>query len=156
ETRFFAWSLPTPCYNFCSMLTAKFWKPEALLRLLLGIIICVYAGSMLLTIVHFGGNPLPRRALFFALVMGTAALLGGALFLVHKHWTLDNFLRRMLMALGCFYLAVLLEVWAQKLTGPLPTSLSVTETFISTLTIQGSGLILILFFVREHGMSLKD
>ena len=60
------------------MLSAKPWKADAIIRLLLSVMVCVYAGSLLMSAVHYasaGGKANPK--LFYALAVGRPGLPGG-------------------------------------------------------------------------------
>ena len=132
------------------MLSEKPWKAEAVLRLLLGVFLCIYAGSLLaLALYHrpFG----PGAALrFYGLVLAAIGFIGVTLFLLRHEWKLEDVLRRLVLALAAFYAAFLLGLWAQKVGGPDSVSPSVAQMVISALSFQGAALLLVQRFLWEH------
>ena len=65
------------------MLSAKPWKLEAVARLLLSVFICIFAGSVLTSVLHYGSTGGKTGAKFFLLAAAVAlAFLGAALVLL--------------------------------------------------------------------------
>jgi membrane protease YdiL (CAAX protease family) len=132
------------------MLSDKPWKPEAIVRLILGVMICVFAGSFLVSAMRFftaGGKAGPWR--FGGLAAGALMMLGGALVAINKPWPLDSFMRRLLVFLTLLYAGLGLGAWAQHLLGT-PADQSVLNMVVVTLCFQGAALVLISRFLREH------
>jgi membrane protease YdiL (CAAX protease family) len=136
------------------VLSAKPWKPYAILRLVLSIFICIYAGSLLsslLRLAQTGGKISPKIYLITAVAV---VCLGAALYFTHKVCALEQILRQIVVVLCCLYAGMLLGAWAQKTTGPPGTS--VGQMIIGTLCFQGATLVLVHAFLREHGMTWKE
>ena len=132
------------------MLSDKPWKPEAIVRLILGVMICVFAGSFLVSAMRFftvGGKASPW--LFGGLTAGALMALGGALVAINKPWPLESFMRRLVVFLVFLYAGLGLGAWAQHLLGT-PDDKSVLNMVIVTLCFQGAALVLISRFLREH------
>ena len=131
------------------MFSAKLWKSDAVLRLILSVIICVFTGSVLVA-------ALQNRAGFrFYLVLVPALVcLGLTLYLLRMAWRIENVLRRLALVLVCFYGGLVLGAWAAKIAGP--TTPSIGQMIISALSLQGAALLLVLPFLREHETSWSD
>src|SRR5216117_3566647 len=99
------------------MLSVKPWRAEAVVRLGVGIFICVFAGSLLRELLPGAGGAGKGDVGFFLLAGTALVLLGASLFLVRKPWTFENLTRRVLRLMICFYAAVVLGFWAEKLAG---------------------------------------
>jgi len=138
------------------MLSEKPWKPEAVLRLLLSVFVCYFTGSILVSAMQFAVAG-KRLSLGFVLVaVGAIAFLSAMPILVRKPWTLENFTRRMVALLICFWAGLMLGGWTFKLAGPLPSIMSAGQLTIAILSFQGAMLILIPGFLRENHMSFVD
>jgi len=132
------------------MLSEKPWKAEAIVRLILGVMICIFAGSFLVAAMQFftaGGKANPW--LFGSLTVGALIGLGGALVAVGKPWPLESFRRRLMIFLACLYAGLALGGWAQHSLGA-PVNKSVLNMLIVTLFFQGAALVLISRFLRDH------
>ena len=130
------------------MLSGTPWKAEAIVRLFLGLVVCVYGGSLIILAMHFHSLPGKPGFRFYAILIATFGLLGAALVFLRKKWTLDNFLRRMAGSLVCLYAAFCFGLWLQKFSGP--PAPSVAQMIISALSFQGAALILVAYFLHEH------
>jgi membrane protease YdiL (CAAX protease family) len=130
------------------MLSEKPWKPEAIVRLVLGVMICVFAGSFLVSAIRFftvGGKINPW---LFGGLMGSALIsLGTALAAIGKPWPLESFARRLAVFLAFLYAGLALGAWAQHLLG---TPAEKSNMVVTTLCFQGAALVLISRFLREH------
>src|ERR1035438_6931241 len=108
------------------MVTAKAWKADAILRLLLSVIICGYAGSLLMSAVHYasaGGKTNPK--LFYALAAIALGCLVATLVLISKPWRLETFTQRMAALVICAYGGLFLGFWVQRLSGATGEEVSV-------------------------------
>jgi len=135
------------------MLPPKTWRAEAVVRLLLSVVICIFAGSLLVEALQYSG-PVKYRPQFYAATIAALAFLLIALILTRKPWRLENVTRLITMLLACFYTGVLLGAWAGKLAGKVEPSTS--QMIVSTMSFQGAALVLITLFVREHQISWND
>ena len=67
------------------MLSAKPWKLEAVARLFLSVFICMFAGSVLTSVLHYGSTGGKTGAKFFLPAAAVAlGFLGAALVLLGK------------------------------------------------------------------------
>ncbi|MEK7707632.1 MAG: type II CAAX endopeptidase family protein [Verrucomicrobiota bacterium] len=139
------------------MLSAKPWKSEAIIRLLLSVFICHFLGSVAMSVMRFPGanNPVNPWA-FGALVAGSVIFSLAALFVLRQPWGLDRFTRPFLAMLFYLYLGltfgVFVQYFADKPAGENPT----LRTIIATLSFQGVALVFIWRFVREHQLGWRD
>jgi membrane protease YdiL (CAAX protease family) len=139
------------------MLLAKPWKADAIIRLVLSVMVCVYAGSVLASAGHYvnaGGKASPW--LFFPLVAVALICLVVALILIGKPWPAEAFGSRMLAVLVCAYGGLFLGAWAQRLTGEGASEPSIWRMVLATLSFQGAGLFLIARFLREQQSSWTE
>ena len=133
------------------MLSAKPWKADAIIRLLLSVMVCVFAGSLLMSAGQYasaGGKTNPK--LFYALAAVALSCMVVTLILISKPWRLETFARRMTALVICAYGGLFLGMWVQRLSGVTGTEVSVWRMSIATLSFQGVGLILIARFLGEH------
>ena len=131
------------------MLSAKPWRSEAVVRLGLSVIVCMYAGSLVMSVLHYfrpEGKPISLG--FLPLALSALLCLGITLALLHKQWILETFIRRLIILLVCFYAGLFLGYFAQKMASP--ASQSTAQMLVGTLSFQGAALILISLFLREH------
>jgi membrane protease YdiL (CAAX protease family) len=133
------------------MLSAKPWKADAIIRLGLSVIICVFAGSLFLSVQHYastGGKAGPK--LFFALTAAAAGSLAVTLILISKPWPFENISRRLVTWMICAYSGLFLGMWVQQLSGVAGAGVSIWRVVVASLSFHGAGLILVARFLREH------
>jgi membrane protease YdiL (CAAX protease family) len=138
------------------VLSPKHWKLEAIMRLVVGVFICMTAGSLFASLLHYtdtGGRPGWKLRL---VVVGAFGFLGATLAQLRKSWTLENLTRRLWALLFCLYAGFFLSFWGEKLLGPPFTEPSVQQLIIGVLSFQGAGLFLTVRFLREHRMSWRE
>jgi membrane protease YdiL (CAAX protease family) len=129
------------------MLSAKMWKPVAVMRLCLSVFLCISAGSLATASLNYskaGGKTLG----FFALTAGAFCGLAASLVLLWKPWTFETVRRRLWMLLFCFYASLALGGYAQRMVGPPETS--VVQMVIAAVSFQAAALLLVHRFVHEH------
>jgi membrane protease YdiL (CAAX protease family) len=126
------------------------WRGESMMRLILSVFICVYAGSVVSVMVsrwsragwsNFGP----------VVLVGVAALacLGIALWLARRPWNLEQLMRQLGFVVGFFYAGIVLGMIAHKVAGVgKPTAINMV---IGGLSFQGAVLVLGRLFLREHG-----
>jgi membrane protease YdiL (CAAX protease family) len=139
------------------MLSAKPWKADAIMRLLLSVIVCVYAGALLMSTGHYasvGGKANPR--LFYPLAAVSLACLAVALILISKPWRPETLGRQMLGLLVSAYAGLFIGAWVQRLAGEGVGEVSIWRMIAATLSFQGIGLILIAHFLREQQISWAE
>src|ERR1043166_2101449 len=136
------------------MLPVKPWKFDAVLRLLLSVLLCIYAGSLGVAALHYGtagSKASPRFYMVFGAALGA---LVAALVLLRKPWRPEIVIRRLGLLLFCFYVGLLLGGWAQKIAGPIRSSIS--QMVVAALSFQGATLIFIQYFIREHSLTWTE
>jgi membrane protease YdiL (CAAX protease family) len=138
------------------VLSEKPWKLEAIARLLIGVFICMCAGSLLGTALYPGTGFQKHKAMFFVVAGAAYLFLAAALFELGKSWTLESFRRRVGVLFACFYPGLILLVWAQQLAGPPQNTYGVGQMFIGLLSLQGSVLVLTWRMLRERKLSWND
>lgn len=136
------------------MLSPRPWKTNALLRLFLGVFVCVYGGALLVAVLHHAPVESKHNMSFYSLTVSALTCLAAALIFLRKPWILPNAMPRVGAFLLFLYAAIFLAAWAQKNAGP--TGQSVSQMIIAGLSFQGAALILIAHFVREHGLSWRE
>jgi membrane protease YdiL (CAAX protease family) len=139
------------------MLSAKPWRVDAIIRLVLGVMICVYAGSVLLSAGHYvaaGGKAGPW--LFYSLTAVAIVCLMEALILIGRPLQAEAFGRQMLVLLVCAYGGFFLGIWVHHLAAEAPPGASIWRMVAATLCFQGAGLFLIARFLREQQSSWTE
>jgi membrane protease YdiL (CAAX protease family) len=138
------------------VLTAKPWKLDAIVRLVLSVFLCMFAGSLVLSAMHYAGSSRKASPWYFVLAGFALGLLGVALAAIRKPQTAENALRRIIFVGVSFYGGLVLCFWAEHIAGPLPEGMTASQVIISGLSLQGSALVLLVFFVREHGLGFSE
>ncbi len=139
------------------MLSAKPWKAEAILRLLLSVFVCVFAGSLLASLFHYFGAGGKTSAKLLLPVAGAAMVcLAATLILLSKPWRLEHLAKRLIVLFICFYGGLCLGAWTQELAGASAVENSAGRMVIATLSFQGAALVLVRRTLREHGMSWSE
>jgi membrane protease YdiL (CAAX protease family) len=134
------------------MLSAKPWKLDAIVRLLVGALLCFFCGSLAITALHYGG---PGGWAGFRVYLASAGALGflvGTVVLLHRAWRYENFVRQVLALLFCFIAGLVLSFWAQETAGPPPKSAS-GELM---LLIEPAVLVLFVLFLRDHHVTWSE
>ena len=139
------------------MLMAKPWRTEALIRLGLGVLICVFMGALataLLRVLQAGAGG--RAALTLSVIFVGFAALGTALTLRSRSWGVENSRVRLLLFLACLYIGLTLMAVAQKLTLADSSRTGLWQIFVAGVSFQGAALALIGPFLREHGATWSE
>ena len=136
------------------MLAEKPWRVDAILRLILSVFVCFFAGSFLLAALqHVNAAPLVH-AKVYGLVIASLLCLGAALWLLSKHWVFGEGVKRAAILMGLFYLGLVLGGCAARIAGP--TKPSIVQMIVSALSLQGALLVLLGGFLREHQTSWSE
>lgn len=138
----------------CGVLPATFWKPDAIIRLFFSVFVCWYAGSVLATLAPYASGNRAVSVPVLATSGGALLCLAAALFLSWRRWSLEHLMRQMGVLLFCFYAGMALGAWAQKLAGPATQTPS--QVSIGAMSFQGAALLLMIPFLREHGLSWRE
>ncbi len=135
------------------MVSAKPWKLDAIMRLILGVFVCVFSGSLLLAALHCAATGRASLLKIYLPFLASLGFLGATLALLRKPWDLDNVLRRLTGLFACFYAGLVLGAWVQKVSGWYAPS--VLQMVVTALSFQGAALILITLFLREHQVNWR-
>jgi membrane protease YdiL (CAAX protease family) len=139
------------------MLTEKPWRLEAIIRLLAGMVTCVFLGSLLLTLLRYQPDTARSSPFVFGGLAGGAALAFAAtLWFVIRPWSLDQFKLRAGLLLLCAYAGLGLSGAAQHAAGSASSRMTVLAMTVSALSFQGAAIPLIWLFVRQHGLKLRE
>ncbi len=138
------------------MLSPKPWKLEAVVRLLLQILICWCAGSLLAGLLYFSGSTGSSRWGVMGIAVLAFGLLGIALAMLRRPWGFPNLYLRAAIVLACFYTGLLLVAAALYLSGATPKSMSPGQMVIALLSLQGAGLLLVFLFLRQQQISWDE
>jgi membrane protease YdiL (CAAX protease family) len=133
------------------MLSAKPWKADTIARLGLSVIVCILAGSVLVSAQHFlrGGGTV-SAGMFYPLAVAALGCLAATLVLLGKPWPMENLSRRLLTLMVCAYSGLFLGMWAQHSSGLGGPENSIWRVVVASLSFQGAGLILTARFLHEH------
>ena len=132
------------------MLSAKPWKPDAIIRLFLSVFVCILAGSLLPGFWHSTGGGTASARLLLLLGCLSIGCLMATLVLINRPWPLETFDRRLLLVMVFFATGFLAGAFAQRLSGNHSAEPSIGRMVLGSLSFQGAGLILIAGFLREH------
>jgi membrane protease YdiL (CAAX protease family) len=131
------------------MLTAKPWRTEALIRLGLSVVICVFMGALTVCLLRFlqGGG---KTSLPLVVITAGLGALTLALVLTRKPWDIEHTRVRLLLFLACLYAGITLLAVAQKLTHAAAARIELWQMVIAGTSFQGAALAFIGPFLREH------
>jgi membrane protease YdiL (CAAX protease family) len=139
------------------MLSAKPWKPDAIIRLLLSVFVCIFIGSLLPSLwQRSGASGTVAGRLVVPLVMIAIGSLIGALVLISKPWPLEAFERRLGLVLLFLSVGFLAGALGQRLAGNRASEMSIERMILGTLSFQGAGLILITRFLHEQQLNWDE
>ncbi|MGO8675425.1 MAG: lysostaphin resistance A-like protein [Limisphaerales bacterium] len=137
------------------MISAKPWRTDAVVRLLLSVLVCVYCGSLVESMLHYWGiDGRTGGKLFYPAAAVSFGCLGAALVLLRESWQVENVMRRLFAALGCVYAGFLVGAWIQKCAGA--EEISTRQTIISSLSSHAAVIVLAGFVLREHGIGWAE
>jgi membrane protease YdiL (CAAX protease family) len=139
------------------MVSAKPWKAEPLIRLVLSVMICAYAGSLVVSVAHYASaGAKVSSKLFFPLAAVALGCLGATLVLLSKPWPVEAVSRRLVAFVGCAYGGLLVGAWVGRLSGVEAGEASIGRMIVAALSFQGVGLILFWRFLREQQISWAE
>jgi membrane protease YdiL (CAAX protease family) len=139
------------------MVPAKPWQADALIRLVLSVMLCAYAGALLASVCHYAGaGAKVSSKWFFPAAVVALICLAVTLVLISKPWPPEGFLRRLVAMVVCAYGGLLLGAWVQRFSGMQAGDASIGRMVISTLSFQGAGLVLIGRFLRTQQSSWTE
>jgi hypothetical protein len=136
------------------MLSETSWRTEALVRLLLGVLVCVFLGGLMACLLRLGRADTGAHPLAaVAVVMAGFAALGTALVLTRKPWQIEESRRRLMLFLASLYMGLALMAAAQRLIPANPGPPDLGQMVVAGISFQGAALVLVGLFLREHGLS---
>jgi membrane protease YdiL (CAAX protease family) len=139
------------------VLTAKPWKTEAIIRLLLSIFVCYLLGALVLSVARFvSADRTISPWIFGALVAGSVMFSLATLFVLHRPWDLAWFTRPFLGMLLCLYLGLTLGAFVQHFAGKPAGESPTVRTVVATLSFQGMALVFMWRFARDHGLGWRE
>lgn len=141
-----AWAFRLTWYRLARMLSEKPWKAELILRLLLGVFVCLCLGSLVVSGVYYAGPAGRIRFTFFVLSGAAVFLLAVALVLIGQYWDLDRLIGRLLLLFCCVSSGLVLALWAQKLAGRPREASSGEQMIVGEVAV----LALLVGFMRSH------
>jgi membrane protease YdiL (CAAX protease family) len=139
------------------MFLAREWKAEAVVRLLVGIFICIFAGGVVSGALRFEPRPADPSVVwrFYGVSVLALGFLGAALVLLHRPWTLETFKRQSIWLVVICYVGLMLSLlpgrWAGKASG-----IGIPEMVLATLSFQGAAVVLITLFLRFHQTGWRE
>jgi membrane protease YdiL (CAAX protease family) len=138
------------------VLTGKPWRLEAIIRLLAGMAICVFLGSIALTCLRLDPASAVTPMTFYALEGGAVAAFLGALWAIARPWTSDQLQVRGGVLLACCSVGFALSSAALRVVTTARDQMTVVGLVVNALSFQGAGLLLIWVFVRQQGFKLRQ
>ena len=144
-------------HSVISVLTDKPWRAEAIARLLAGLFVCTFLGSLALTVIRFDPANAKSSSTAFYLETGGAALaLLGALAAIAKPWKFEHFKLRAAFFLTCSFVGLALAGIAQKSSGVTGRETTILGMIVAMLSFQGAAILLIWLFTQQHGAALRE
>jgi len=134
------------------MLSPKPWNLETILRLLLGVFICLCLGSMAASALHYAGSGGMQRVAFFITLATAVIALAAGLVLICQVWSLEDLMRRFLLILGCLTVGLSLAVWTQRMAGQPPEGSSSEQMVVAEAAV----LLFLMGFLRAQRVRWKD
>lgn len=127
------------------------------MRLLIGVIICVFMGSVLAGVIEFKSETAGLRSTgFYGLSAGALFCGAIALALALRGGPVGPATSGFGWLLVSFFLSLNLAAFAQVASGTMPRADSILSIVVGTVSFQGATLALIWWFVREHDVTLRD
>jgi membrane protease YdiL (CAAX protease family) len=141
-------------------LPEKPWKVGAVVRFGVGVLtsMALLGGLAALVIRYFETPQNSSVILFIMCVVGAFAGVMWALVMLSRPWLVEErFLFNLIVLLGCIYGAILL-IWlaGRLIEGKIELQNPVETMFIAVVFFQGTALVLVHFFLREHLMNWRE
>lgn len=136
----------------------KPWRVEALARLVVGIVLCCFAGGVLATVVRYFAQRHHAETLpFLFFAVGAFTCFIWAACVAIRPWPFEKFLQKLLALLLCIYGAFFLLWLATRLVQEKgQAENSPINILIGVLAFQGAALVLVHFFLRDHHMGWAE
>lgn len=133
------------------MLSEKPWKLDEVIRLGMSVLVCLFAGSVVLAGMEYFRRPARAEpAVFLPIaVLGFLSLMA-ALVKLNRPWELETFRRSALQFLVWLLIGLVLGGWAGQLAGDGGDQAAVARIIVAGLSFQGAALALVPRFLRVH------
>ena len=129
------------------------WQIGPLLRLLGGVLVCVFLGSVAGLALRYPEEGIQQPIMFGLILLASGGALLGALWMISKPWPSSRLRLRAFFFVSLVYVGILFSSVARKLAGsPAPGS-DALQLAITTLSFQGAVLILVGRLVHEHELT---
>jgi membrane protease YdiL (CAAX protease family) len=143
------------------MLDEKPWRPEAVLRLSMSVVLStIFLGMLGVLAVHCLMAPTKaNNVLTLAVIGGAIGCVAAMLFLVGRPWNMnpEQFLINALLLVVCMCAGLLLMIWATRLRGnDHEADFPILEMIVAVLSFQGLALLWMFRFLREHRVSWAE
>jgi membrane protease YdiL (CAAX protease family) len=141
-------------------LPEKPWKLSAVLRLAVGVATSmVLLGTLAGLVIRYFETPQNSSAiLFIGCVVISFAAVVGALIMLFRPWQVEERYLFNLIVLFAFIWGGILFIWlaGRLIEGKIELQSSVETMVIAVIFFQGTGLVLVHFFLREHLMGWRE
>jgi membrane protease YdiL (CAAX protease family) len=138
------------------MLPPKPWKPDAILRLLLSVFVCVFVGSLLPNLWQTSSAVGTGAKLVLPLAVVSLAAWIATLVLLNKPWPLETLERHLIVVLICFSIGLFGGALVGKFSGERAGTLSTGRMIVATLSFQGAALIFMARLLHEHQLTWAE
>ena len=135
------------------MLSAKPWKTDAVIRLVLSVIVCTFAGSCALLAAHHEVGHNTSRW-FYPLLVAALVLFAITLVVLQTPWEMESAFPRLAISLACFYGGYILALCAQRFVTPVRDS--VDQIIFGGVSFQGAAVVFAALCVRDHRLSWAE
>jgi len=123
-----------------------------MLRVFLGLFICLCIGAVVVSGFHYAGAGGLRQILFWVIWGATVAFLTLAAVVVAQPWKVETGSRQLLFMLGSLSVGLSLAAWAQSWAGKLPDGSSMEQMIVA----EAAALLFIWVFLRIQHLSWSE
>src|SRR5258706_7634671 len=136
------------------MLTQKTWKGEAVLRLALGVVICICAGSLVLSGLHYVQVKGWVFSWFVPVAAGGLFCLVMSLVRLWNPWRMERMFSPLLVFLMWLYVGLTLTFLAEKMAGAIGAADG--KKVVGMLRFPGAAVFFIPAFFRGHQVAWSE
>jgi len=131
------------------MLPDRPWKLEAIARLGISVLSCMFAGSLLTTALYVASQGSVPKWKFVTISTVSFMAFGATLVSLRRPWSRENFMPRAIICLISFYVALTFMAWAESVADRPSSSFSSGQMILSLAGFQGAAILLIHQFLKE-------
>jgi membrane protease YdiL (CAAX protease family) len=138
-------------------LSEKPWRAEAIGRLIASVIICIFIGATVMSVIQYFDTSQKSSGLFLRFNYSAIAAYISAIVLLIKPWHPEKFLLKLIALLCCIYGGLLCNWLAHRLVedkGDLQNP--VLTMLASAIFFQGAAILLTHFFLRSHQTNWRE